>query len=85
MNRRDFLAGAGSLAATLGVERIGVAQKARQPNPATLARIAIMTFNFNAILKFPTAAASPNRTMEVFDVPEMLADIYGVHNIEFQH
>jgi len=85
MNRRDFMAGAASLAATLSVDRIGLAQKARQPDPAKLARIAIMTFNFNSILKFPTAPESPNRTMEVFDVPEMLADTYGVHNVEFQH
>jgi hypothetical protein len=86
MNRRDFLtAGAGTLAAAAALGRTTRAQRARQPDPAKLERIAIMTLAFNAILKLPNQPASPNRTLEVLDIPEMLADEYGVHNIEFQH
>ena len=86
MKRREFLTGAAAGAvAVVGMSRVGRAQTARQPNPATLARIAIMTFNFNGILKLPNQPASPSRTLEVFDVPQMLADTYGVHNVEFQH
>jgi sugar phosphate isomerase/epimerase len=86
MDRRTFLtAGAATVAAaTLGTPAMR-AQRARQPDPAKLERIAIMTLAFNASLKLPNQPAGPNRTLEVFDIPEMLADIYGVHNIEFQH
>lgn len=84
MRRREFLAAA-TAASALSLAARPRAQKARQPDPAKLARIAIMTFNFNAILKLPTQPASAARTLDILDVPEMLADTYGVHNVEFQH
>jgi sugar phosphate isomerase/epimerase len=37
------------------------------------------------MLKLPDQPSSPQRTLEVFDIAEMLADTYGVHNVEFQH
>ena len=86
MDRRDFLtAGAGALAVAASAGRTTRAQQARQPDPAKLERIAIMTLDFGALLKLPDQPASPTRTLEVFDIPEMLADVYGVHNVEFQH
>jgi hypothetical protein len=33
----------------------------------------------------PDTQDSPNRTLELFDIGEMLADTYGVHKVEFQH
>ncbi|MEO8484615.1 MAG: TIM barrel protein [Acidobacteriota bacterium] len=84
MRRREFLAAA-TAASALSFGRTARAQKSRQADPAKLARIAVMTLDFNAILKLPTQPASPNRTLEILDVPEMLADMYGVHNVEFQH
>jgi hypothetical protein len=86
MKRRDFLTGAAASAvAAVGFNRIVRAQTARQPDAAKLARMAIMTFNLNGVLKLPGQPANPNRTLDIFDVPEMLADTYGVHNVEFQH
>ena len=86
MNRRHFLAtGAGALAAATSLGRTVGAQRARQPDPAKLERIAIMTLDFGSLLKLHTQPASPTRTLEVFDIPEMIADEYGVHNVEFQH
>jgi hypothetical protein len=86
MHRRDFLtAGAGALAVAASTTRVARTQQARQPDPAKLERIAIMTLDFGALLKLPDQPASPARTLEVFDIPEMLADVYGVHNVEFQH
>jgi hypothetical protein len=86
MKRREFLvAGAIAMTAAAARARTNVPQRARQPDPAKLDRIAIMTLNFNSLLKLPDQPASPTRTLDLFDVPEMLADIYGVHNIEFQH
>ncbi len=84
MRRREFLATAAA-ASALGISRSLRAQTGRQADPAKLARIAIMTFNFNAILKLPEQPSSPARTLEILDVPDMLADTYGVHNVEFQH
>ena len=52
---------------------------------STLDRIAIMTLNFQSILKVPDTQDSPNRTLELSDIGEMLADTYGVHKVEFQH
>ena len=53
--------------------------------PSTLDRIAIMTLNFQSILKVPDVDDNPNRTLELFDIGEMIADNYGVHKVEFQH
>ena len=70
MKRRDFLTGAAAGAvAAVAFNRIARAQTARQPDSAKLARIAIMTFNLNGVLKLPGQPASPNRTLDVFDVP----------------
>ena len=44
-----------------------------------------MTLNFQSILKVPDTQDSPNRTLELSDIGEMLADTYGVHKVEFQH
>jgi hypothetical protein len=50
-----------------------------------LARVSIMTYNYNNIIKTPWQEASPTRTLDVFDIPQYYVDMYGVHNVEFQH
>jgi hypothetical protein len=100
MRRREFLfsaaaaAGVASLPTALAAESM---QAARAPLSAakkndfakikksTLDRIAIMTLNFQRILKVPDVQDSPERTLELFDIGEMLADTYGSHKVEFQH
>jgi hypothetical protein len=86
MRRRDFLMTA---AAVAGIARTRAgraqAQGANQAKPATLDRIAIMTLNFQRMLKLPDLPDGPERTLELFDLPQMLADRYGVHKVEFQH
>jgi hypothetical protein len=90
MHRRDFLVGtAASAAALVGLNRRGWAQ-GRGGSPANvsadeLARISIMTLNFGSILKLPSQEPSAERTLELLDLPQMYVDVYGVHNIEFQH
>lgn len=54
--------------------------------PAKLARISLMTLNFNAYLKNPNNQnPTPEQTMTPFDLPKMYVEMYGVHNIEYQH
>ncbi|MCC7009510.1 MAG: TIM barrel protein [Acidobacteria bacterium] len=54
-------------------------------DPAKLARIAIMTLNFENMLRVPGQWEEPTDTLALFDIPQMYADRYGVHNIEIQH
>jgi len=87
MKRREFLGAAAALTGAAAASRVlaqsaNLASRAKQ---STLDRIAIMTLNFQRLLKLPDLPEEPERTLELFDVPEMIADKYGVHKIEFQH
>ena len=81
MKRREFLMGAAAAAGLAGTRR-GWAQVRDQ---AKLRRVAIMSLCFNSILKNPTQPDSPARTLDIMDLGQMLADRYGVHNVEMQH
>lgn len=80
MRRREFLM---SSAVGLAAAKRVWAQGA--PAASKTDRIAIMAYSFVRVLKRPGTPASPERTLEVFDLPEMLADRYKVHNVEMQH
>ncbi len=84
MKRREFLIGAAAVAAAAGSRTVW-AQAPKGAKQSTLDRIAIMTLNFQSLLKVPDETVSPTRTLELFDVAEMIADKYGVHKVEFQH
>src|SRR5438034_3596520 len=81
MKRREFLMGAAAAAGLAGTRR-GWAQVRDQ---AKLRRVAIMSLCFNSILKNPTQPDNPARTLDIMDLGQMLADRYGVHNVEMQH
>ena len=81
MDRREFLIGTVAAAAALGTRRA----RAQAPDRAKLDRVAIMTYSFDRIIKVAGRAEDPARTLEFFDVPEMFADRYQVHNVEVQH
>ena len=84
MKRREFLISAVAIGAVASARR-GWAQGAKQAKQSTLDRIAIMTLNFQRMLKLPDLPEGSERTLELFDVPQMIADRYGVHKVEFQH
>lgn len=84
MKRREFLLGAGAVAAA-GFVRPVTARAAQMSKQAALDRISIMSLNFQSILKVPDTNPSPERTLELVDYPQMIADTYGVHKVEFQH
>ncbi len=54
--------------------------------PAKLARVSLMTLDFNSYLKqADDQTPSRDQTLTLFDLPKMYVDMYGVHNIEYQH
>src|SRR3954451_25209384 len=84
MKRREFLMSAASLAAVTASRSLR-AQAPKDAKQSTLDRIAIMTLNFQSILKVPDVDDKTRPTLELFDIAEMIADQYGVHKVEFQH
>jgi len=81
MKRREFLIGAAAAAGLAG-SRNGWAQVRDETK---LRRVAIMSLCFNSILKNPSQPGDPARTLDVAELGQMLADRYGVHNLEMQH
>ena len=79
MNRREFLIGS--------AVAVGAARRSRTQSPdrAKLARVAIMTYSFDRIIRIPGRPEEPARTLDLFDIPQMFADRYHVHNVELQH
>src|SRR5262245_36180401 len=49
-----------------------------------LARIEIMTLNHSSMIKLPWQEATPQRTLDIFDLPQYYVDVYGVRNVQFQ-
>ncbi len=55
------------------------------PRNPKAARIAMMSLNFGNWLKdIPDVQPNPYRSLPLFEVGTMVADVYDVHNIEFQ-
>jgi sugar phosphate isomerase/epimerase len=79
MNRREFLIG--STVAFTAARRVW----GQTADPAKLARLAIMTYSFDRIIHVQGRPEEPGRTLDLFDIPEMFADRYHVHNVEVQH
>ena len=80
MRRREFLA---TSAMAVGAAATRVWGQAS--NNAKTDRLAIMAYSFVRVLKVPGQPSSPEKTLDFFDVPDMFADRYKVHNVEVQH
>src|SRR5215831_726432 len=78
MKRREFLIG-GAIAA--GSRRVW----GQRPDQAKLDRIAIMSLCFNPVIKSAAHPDDPKRTLDILDLPDMVAERYGVHHVELQH
>jgi hypothetical protein len=76
MRRREFLAAAAAAAGRAWGQR---------PDQAKLNRIAVMSLCFNSVLKNPAYPDDPKRTLAIMDLPDMVAEKYGIHYIEMQH
>ena len=82
MRRRDFLI---SSAMAVGAAAKVLGRSPQAAAGAKADRMAIMVYSFVRILKLPGRPSSPEKVLDVFDVPEMFADRYKVHNVEMQH
>src|ERR1017187_9090963 len=79
MRRREFLMGSAIAAGSAG--RIW----GQSPNKAKLDRIGVMAVCFGTILKSPAHPDDPKRTLDILDLPDMLAERFGVHHLEPFH
>src|SRR5580658_8848261 len=84
MKRRDFLTYVAASVPVIAGPAIP-AEAQTGSAAAKLARISILTYNFTSRLKLPGQPPGADRTIAVSDIPQMFADTWGVHNIEFQH
>jgi sugar phosphate isomerase/epimerase len=67
-------------------QRGGRGRGPAQVAPEKLARISLMTLNFNSYLKNPKDPnPAPDATLTAFDLPKMYVETYGVRHIEYQH
>ena len=84
MRRREFIAG--GLASGVG---LAFARRARAQGGTSeaekLARMSVMTYCFDRIVKGLGKPDDPNRTLDILDAPQMIADHYGIHHVEMQH
>jgi sugar phosphate isomerase/epimerase len=80
MKRREFLINA---AALTGAGMIAGKGWGQLPAQSKLDRVSIMGWSFDAIIKRGDET-DPAKTLDVMDLPQMLVDRYGVHNVEMQ-
>lgn len=80
MQRREFLTNS-----AMAVGAAATRAWAQAADRARLDRVAIMTYSFDRIVKVTGQAENPAKTLDLFDIPEMFADRYHVHNVEVQH
>ena len=79
-----YLAGSVAGGAPTAPRPIGSGRSGKRDEAAKLARVSILTWGFSTMMKLPGVAPNPQRTLALFDLPEMFADRYGVHMIEPQ-
>lgn len=87
MKRREFIAGslAGGLAFAVGSRVRAQADAGGASEAEKLARLSVMTYCFDSIVKGIGKPDDPARTLDILDAPQMIADHYGIHHVEMQH
>jgi hypothetical protein len=49
-----------------------------------MARVAVMSYSFDLIMKSAAGPHDPRRTLDILDFPDEMAQRYGIHNLEIQ-
>jgi len=78
IKRRDFLIGS-------GVAASAARAWGQSADRAKMDRVAIMSYSFNLIVKSDAHPDDPLRTLDILDFPGVMAQRYGIHNLEIQH
>ncbi len=79
MKRREFMIGAAAAVSLAGASKTW----AQARDDEKRARVAIMMFGLNSIVKNNMPAA-PTRTLDIMDIGQVCADRFRVHNVELQ-
>lgn len=87
MKRRAFLVGTAAAAGSFAILGAGRAARGEEQaaRKAKLERIAILSLCFRPVLKSVEHANDASKTLDILDLPAMVAARYGVHRVEFQH
>jgi Xylose isomerase-like TIM barrel len=78
IKRREFLIGS---AVAVGAARAW----GQSADRAKMDRAAVMSYSFNLIMKSAAHPDDPQRTLDILDFPDEMAQRYGIHNLEIQH
>ena len=77
IKRGEFLIG--SAVATAAARAWGqIADRAKMD------RVAVMSYSFDLIMKSAARPNDPQRTLDILDFPDEMAQRYGIHNLEIQ-
>jgi sugar phosphate isomerase/epimerase len=85
MNRRKFLKNSARAVVAAQVSKIGMPQTSTARDDQKRTRICISTWSFHNLFPQTRDAKAPPLTgkpLDVLDFPEMIADRYGLHNLE---
>ncbi|MGA7414887.1 MAG: hypothetical protein WBW33_30745, partial [Bryobacteraceae bacterium] len=78
IKRREFLIGS---AVAAGAARAW----GQTADRAKMDRVAVMSYSFDLIMKGTAGPDDPQRTLDILDFPDEMAQRYGIHNLEIQH
>src|SRR5215471_10505725 len=78
IRRREFLIG--SAVATRAMSAWG-----QTADPAKMDRVAVMSYSFDLIMKSAARPDDPQRTLDILDFPDEMAQRYRIKNLEIQH
>jgi hypothetical protein len=79
IKRREFLIGS-AVAVAAGAARAW----GQSADRAKMDRVAVMSYSFNLIMKSAARPDDPQRTLDILDFPDEMAQRYGIHNLEIQ-
>ena len=74
IRRREFLIGSAIAAGAWG----------KTADRAKMDRVAVMSYSFDLIMKSAAGPDESQRTLDILDFPDEMAQRYGIHNLEIQ-
>jgi sugar phosphate isomerase/epimerase len=85
MRRREFLKDSAKAVIATGVCNVGMSQISKPQDEQKRSRICVSTWSFHNLFSQTRDQNAPplkGKPLDILDFPEMIADRYGVHNVE---